>query len=83
MDNQIEKLILEKLESIEKRLTNIEEEITKFNNIKESCKKMNDHIDFIEETYSKLRMPLNFVKKNVEKIMGTQSSNLPIKDKEN
>ena len=46
---------------------------------------MNNHIDFIEETYTTLQTPLNYVKNKVEYLMGynNESKSLPtIKDKE-
>jgi hypothetical protein len=74
-------LILQKLdELLEKNKVNDE----KINNLEFSCNKMNEHINFVENTYSTLQAPLSFVKKNVERLMGTnyQVTNLPsIKDK--
>ena len=46
---------------------------------------MNNPIDFIEETYTTLPTPLNYVKNKVEYLMGYKNENksLPtIKDKE-
>ncbi len=75
-------LILQKLdELLEKNKLNDD----KINNLENSCNKMNEHINFVEDTYTTLKAPLSFVKKNVERLMGTnyQVTNLPsIKDKE-
>ena len=50
--------------------------------IKKECTKMGSHIDFIEDTYNTLQMPLNYVKKSVERLIGSSSKDLPtIKDK--
>ena len=42
---------------------------------------MGSHIDFIEDTYATLQMPLNYVKKSIERLIGTSTKDLPIKDK--
>ena len=83
------------LDKIKKQLDRIENLLVQINNkidshecrlgkIEASSSKMDSHIDFIEETYTTLKNPLNFVKKNVERIMGkTETKILPsIKDKE-
>jgi arsenate reductase-like glutaredoxin family protein len=60
-------------------------EKNKLNHVQEACDKMNNHIDFIEETYTTLQTPLNYVKNKVEYLMGYKNENksLPtIKDKE-
>lgn len=35
------------------------------------CSKMSNHIDFIETTYDNLKRPLNFMKNQVERIIGS------------
>ena len=42
---------------------------------------MGSHIDFIEDTYNTLQMPLNYLKKTVEKLTGSSTKDLQIKDK--
>ena len=49
--------VLESLQSIEKRLTAIEEHL---GIMKEDCSKMGKHIHFVERTYSILRKPMNY-----------------------
>ena len=47
---------------------------------------MGSHINFIEDTYNVLQTPLNYVKRSVERLMGSSSGelkNLPIKDTDN
>ena len=57
--------IMELLLSINERLTKLE-------------KKFDTHVDFIEETYSTLRSPLNYIKNKVNRLMGySDDSNLP------
>ena len=46
---------------------------------------MGSHIDFIEDTYNTLQTPLNYVKKSVERLIGSSSKDLKkltIKDKD-
>lgn len=75
--DKLEKLILEKFEALEKKIDSLE-----INEIKKECNKMGSHIDFIETTYDTLQMPLNYVKKSIEKLIGSSSKDLPtIKDK--
>jgi hypothetical protein len=88
--DDLKKLILEKFDKIEKKLDLIIENESKnekkISEIKVDCKKMGDHIDFIEDTYNVLQTPLNYVKRQVERIIGSSSKDLkvlPIKDKEN
>jgi chromosome segregation ATPase len=75
--DKLEKLILEKFDALEKKIDSLE-----INEIKKECNKMGSHIDFIETTYDTLQMPLNYVKKSIEKLIGTSSKELPtLKDK--
>ena len=85
--NNLETLIIEKFNNLEKILNNKFDDLekNKLNHVKESCDRMNNHIDFINETYSTLHTPLTYVKNKVEYLMGYQSESksLPtIKDKE-
>lgn len=75
--DKLEKLILEKFDALEKKIDSLE-----INEIKKECNKMGSHIDFIETTYDTLQMPINYVKKSIEKLIGSSSKELPtIKDK--
>ena len=67
----LEKLVIEKFDALEKKI----------DLINESSTKMNSHINFVEETYNTLQMPLNYLKKSVERLTGSSSKDLPIKDK--
>lgn len=81
--SSLELLIIEKFANLEKKFENLEN--SKLKHVQESCDRMNEHIDFINETYTTLQTPLNYVKNKVEYIMGYQSGSksLPsIKDKE-
>ena len=68
------KLILDKLNILENKMDNIENGIKlihiKLDKCETSCKTMDDHIEFIEETYQSLRSPLDFVRSQVNYITG-------------
>lgn len=81
--NNLEILIIESFSRLESKINDLEK--NKLNHVQEACDKMNNHIDFIEETYTTLQTPLNYVKNKVEYLMGYKNENksLPtIKDKE-
>ena len=87
--SNLEKLMLQKFEEIDKKLDAITKNNcvadTKMDEIKVECQKMGSHIDFVEDTYNVLQTPLNFVKRSVERLIGSSSGdlkNLPIKDNE-
>lgn len=65
-----------------KQLENKIDKLThKIDKLIEICSRMDDHIDFVEHTYAVLRTPLDFVKRNVEFIMGSdneEETNLPL-----
>jgi hypothetical protein len=82
----LEKLILLKFNELDKKIESLNENNNKkIDDIKVECTKMGSHIDFIEETYNTLQTPLNFVKRSVERLIGSSSKDLkklPIKDKD-
>ena len=67
--------IINKLTNIEDRLISIEE-----NNkiVEKDCVKMREHIDFIEHTYDAVKLPLNYLKTNIEYIIGSKSVEMPL-----
>jgi hypothetical protein len=82
----LEKLILQKFNELDKKIDLLNENNNKkIDEIKVECTKMGSHIDFIEDTYNTLQTPLNFVKRSVERLIGSSSKDLkklPIKDKD-
>ena len=72
----------EELKLIMKRLDNIECTqlliLQKLNDINKSTENMDSHINFVEKTYDTVKLPLNYIKTNVEKLMGINSQNLPL-----
>ena len=51
-------LILEKLEAISGELQDIK---IKMNNIEKKTQRMNGHISFVEDTYTKIQKPFNYI----------------------
>lgn len=85
--SNLENLIVKKFDEIDKKIETLIQQNNnndnKMNEIKIECQKMGSHIDFVEDTYNVLQTPLNFVKRSVERLMGSSSGelkNLPIKD---
>jgi DNA anti-recombination protein RmuC len=57
--------ILKKLDTIEQRIVNIEEEI---HDIKQSSDNMNDHISFVESVYDTVKSPFYFIMNKIKTI---------------
>lgn len=72
--------IITLLTNIEARLDKIEANIIgiKEDNkiVENDCSKMREHIDFVEQTYDAVKLPLNYFKTNIEYIMGSKSTDL-------
>ena len=75
--NNCNMLYITKINSIESRTKNIEEELKKIddkltdliilmNDNKRDCEKMSSHIDFIDSVYQKLKIPIDYVCKRLE-----------------
>lgn len=76
-------LFEQRFDNLESRMESLENKVDKLidnsENINESCSKMKGHINFVEETYTTVRAPLDFVKKNIEKLMGSnETEELPL-----
>jgi hypothetical protein len=56
----------ERIKSLEDKISNMDSKLNKIinlleNDVSKNCKKMNTHIDFIENVYENVKHPLNFV----------------------
>ena len=84
--SSLEKLIVHKFDELNKKIDLLNENNNKkIDEIKVECIKMGSHIDFIEDTYNTLQTPLNYVKRSVERLIGSSSKDLKklsIKDKD-
>ena len=58
-DNDKLQLIIDKLNVIEQKIDKLNERIEK---CEISCKKLDEHIIFVEDTYETLKAPLDYVK---------------------
>jgi chromosome segregation ATPase len=80
--------IKSQLNNIEKLIINLDKKVDEMNvklqKVDSSCNKMDEHIVFIEDTYTVLKTPLNYIKRSVDRLIGNnQNTDLPsIKDKE-
>jgi hypothetical protein len=74
------KLLNIKIDTLDKKVEILTE---KYDNIEKDCSKMGEHIGFVEDTYSTVRAPLNYIKNKIEYMMGKDMEReLPvIKDK--
>jgi predicted nuclease with TOPRIM domain len=58
--------------------TNLRELTEAVKSLEQQCSRMNNHINFIEETYSSLRTPLDFLLQKVNYITGSNVPVLPV-----
>lgn len=86
-DKEILNFILKKLESIENSQTKLEQ---KLDNILLNTKRMEGHIDFVENTYNKVKTPFHYLMEKVSLISfstfskkSENSSKEILSDKEN
>ena len=68
---------MSKIDDIEKKVQNLEEKIEKLvnllENVKEDTHKMSTHIDFIDNVYSKISMPLFWI---CDKVISIKSNGI-------
>ena len=67
--------VLTKIENLEKNVNRIESKLDmlldKFeilNDLKPQCKKMSDHIDFVENVYDKVKSPMYYILDKITQI---------------
>ncbi len=65
----------ERLEKLETEIKNLRKDIQ---NLTVVCSRMNTHIDFVENVYSTVRIPANYLKNKVETLMGVNKPSLPL-----
>lgn len=69
MDNELK----EKLESIENTLFLMNKKLDVLLEVYEKdCKKMSNHIDFVEGVYEKVKTPFTYIMDNVNNIVGNR-----------
>lgn len=57
-DRQLLELVLQKLEQLENSHINLERKVDQ---IHKNTKRMEDHIDFVEKTYDKVKTPFHYL----------------------
>ena len=66
--------ILQKLETIEKKIDENTLEISRLRQtiekLEKDCARMDGHITFVENTYDTLKFPINVVKRRIEQVFG-------------
>lgn len=60
-------ILKKEMEEMKKTIYKLVESVDKLTKI---CSRMDDHIDFVENTYDNLKHPINFAKSKIERIMG-------------
>jgi len=72
MSSEISHIIVS-LNLLHQKVDNMQEEVSRqrkdIDSIKEVCEKMKNHIGFIENTYSTLHKPINYMKQMIESVM--------------
>ncbi len=66
--------IINKLDEINKRLEAIE---AKLNIINDSTSNMDNHIQFVEDVYDKIKQPLSYAANKINYYIGSNSAELP------
>ena len=76
-------VVLAKIEKLEKNVNRIESKLDmlldKFeilNDLKPQCKKMSDHIDFVENVYDKVKSPMYFILDKITQIKNITNGNM-------
>jgi len=68
----------DKLETLEKKIDNIY--IKMEGEVLEKCKKMGEHIDFVEEVYDNVKHPLGYICKKVGYLNGSSDKQYTLTD---
>lgn len=71
---RVEEAISKLSKKIDMVLELLQNQINDLNNVNGSCKKMNDHIDFVENVYTHVKNPLGYIIGNVNKLMRIDST---------
>ena len=66
---RVEEIISKLSKKVDTVLELLQNQIDDLQDVNGSCKKMNDHIDFVENVYTHVKNPLGYVIENVTKLM--------------
>ena len=67
-----------KIETIERKIDNFSEKID--GEVLEECKKMGEHIDFVEEVYDNVKHPLGYLCKKIKYLTGSNDTRYTLTD---
>ena len=80
--------IQNKLDTLETQITRIENKLDKLlkdfeilNELEPQCKKMSEHIDFVENVYDKVKSPMYYIFNKISKIRNITNGNENMKNK--
>jgi hypothetical protein len=65
-------ILKNKIERVEEKLDAILQKMD--NNIIKNCDKMGDHIDFVNNVYDTVKVPLHYISNRVQKMIGVNTS---------
>jgi len=72
----------QKMDKVEQKIDKVEQKLDNLNNktenMEQDCTQMRNHIDFIEDTYSKVRAPLNFFTNQINALISNDNGDLPL-----
>ena len=75
---EIDKSLKNKILDLEKQLQTMEKKMDKILELLEKdCKKMTDHIDFVENVYDNIKMPFNYVMYKVNNLVSNGERETP------
>lgn len=80
--------IQNKLDTLETQMNRIENKLDKLlkdfeilNDLEPQCKKMSEHIDFVENVYDKVKSPMYYIFNKISKIRNITNGNDNMKNK--
>ena len=80
--------IQNKLDTLETQMNRIESKLDKLlkdfeilNDLEPQCKKMSEHIDFVENVYDKVKSPMYYIFNKISKIRNITNGNDNMKNK--
>lgn len=77
MQDNLNKDILNELKEIKQSLTQFNERLKgveeRLKGVEESCNKMGSHIDFVENTYEKIKKPFHYIAEKVSDLASLEN----------
>lgn len=70
--------IMEKMKIYEENQKHLDDIATTIDKCQKSCQNMDSHISFVEDTYTTLRAPLDYMRQAINSLTGEESNQLPL-----